>query len=555
MAVERAKGLEIAAELAVARAKASEDEALIAQQKLQIAKLKRQIYGQRSERSSRLIEQLALMFEELEADATEDELAAERAVAKTTSVRGFTRRRAERQTFPEHLPRERVVIDPRTACECCGSNRLRKLGEDVTRTLDVVPRQWRVIETVREKFSCRDCETISQAPAPFHAIPEDGLASLLAMIMFEKFGQHQPLNRQAERYALEGVPIALSTMADAVGSVCASLEPLLRLVEAHVMAAERLHADDTTVPVLAKGKTDTARCWIYVRDDRPFGGAGPPAAMFYYSRDRKGEHPQAHLARYAGILQADAYDGYNQLYLAGRRPGPIREAACWSHGRRPFFAMADIEENARRKATGKRIALSPIAIEVVRRIDALFEIERSINGRSAEGRLEVRQTLSRPLVEDLQVYMREQLAKLSRGHDLAKAFNYILKRWASFTLFLEDGRVCLSNNAAELTDHVLTVYAGGHARRHYRSGRDDRSQAGRTARCRRPGGRRGDRAAHGGRRRGAGPARGGRGGHGRAISPIPRPPSAWSTRVRTSSCTSPRWSPERPRPISPRATG
>src|SRR6202165_4848083 len=239
-------------------------------------------------------------------------------------------------------------------------------------------------------------------------------------------------------------------MADAVGSVCAGLDPIRRLVEAHVMAAARLHADDTTVPVLASGKTDTGRCWIYVRDDRPFGGAGPPAAMFYYSRDRKGEHPQRHLARYVGILQADAYDGYNQLYLAGRNPGLIREAACWAHARRPFFAMADIEENARRKAAGKKeIVLSPIAIEVVRRIDALFEIERTINGKNAEDRLVVRRTLSRPLVEDLHAYMREQLAKLSRGHDLAKAFNYILKRWASFTLFLEDGRVCLSNNAAE----------------------------------------------------------------------------------------------------------
>ena len=216
------------------------------------------------------------------------------------------------------------------------------------------------------------------------------------------------------------------------------------------MAAERLHGDDTTVPVLAKGKTDTGRCWIYVRDDRPFGGAGPPAAMFYYSRDRRGEHPQAHLAGYAGILQADAYDGYNKLYLADRKPGPIREAACWVHARRPFFAMADLEENARRKAAGKKeIPLSPIAIEVVRRIDALFEIERSINGKSAEERLAVRQTLSRPLVDDLQVYMREQAAKLSRGHDLVKAINYMLKRWAAFTLFLEDGRVCLSNNAAE----------------------------------------------------------------------------------------------------------
>lgn len=452
LTTERARSLEISAELAVAHAKASEDSALIAQQKLRIAKLERQIYGQRSERSSRLIDQLALTFEELEADATEDELAAERAVAKTTTVHGFVRKRpTERQTFPAHLPRERVVIEPPTACTCCGGNRLRKLGEDVTQTLEVIPRQWKVIETVREKFSCYDCEKISQAPAPFHAIPRGWAGpSLLAMIMFEKFGQHQPLNRQAERYALEGVPIALSTIADAVGSVGMALDPLLRMVEAHVMAAARLHADDTTVPVLAKGKTDTGRCWVYVRDDRPFGGADPPAAMFYYSRDRKGEHPRAHLARYAGILQADAYEGYNQLYLAGRHPGPIREAACWVHARRPFFAMADIEENARRKAAGKKeIPLSPIAIEMVRRIDALFEIERSVNGRGPGERLEMRQTLSRPLVEELQVYMREQLARLSRGHDLAKAFNYILKRWASFTLFLEDGRVCLSNNAAE----------------------------------------------------------------------------------------------------------
>ncbi|BBF92540.1 IS66 family transposase [Blastochloris tepida] len=451
LAAERAKTLEVAADLAVARAKASEDQALIAYQKLQIAKLERQIYGQRSERAARLIEQLALAFEELEAGATEDERAAEQAAAQTTTVRGFTRKRAERQTFPEHLPRERVVIDPPAACACCGGTRLRKIGEDVTRTLEVIPRQWKVIETVRERFSCRDCETVSQAPAPFHSIPRGWAGpSLLAMIMVDKFGQHQPLNRQAERYALEGVPIALSTMADAVGAVCSELAPLLRRLEAHVMAAERLHADDTTVPVLAKGKTDTGRCWVYVRDDRPFGGTDPPAAMFYYSRDRRGEHPQGHLAGYAGILQADAYDGYAPLYLVGRAPGPIREAACWAHARRPFFAMADIEGTARRRAAGRTDAvLSPIAIEMVRRIDELFEIERSITGTSAQQRLAVRQERSRPLVEDLHRHMREELAKLARGHDLAKAFNYILKRWASFTLFLEDGRVCLSNNAAE----------------------------------------------------------------------------------------------------------
>jgi transposase len=448
----RAALLATLAELAVANAMASEDKALIAHQRLRIAKLERQVYGQRSERSVRLIDQMELTFEELEAAATQDEIAAEQAVAKTTTVAGFTKLRpAERNTFPEHLPRERVVIEPPTACECCGGTRLRKLGEDVTQTLESIPRQWKVVETVREKFSCRDCEKISQPPAPFHVIPRGWAGpSLLAMILFEKFGQHQPLNRQVERYAREGVPISLSTAADAVGAACAVLEPLLRLVEAHVMAADRLHGDDTTVPVLALGKCDVGRCWTYVRDDRPFGGPDPPAAMFYYSRNRKGEHPQAHLANSSGILQADAFDGYAKLYEAGRTPGSIQEAACWVHARRPFFAMADLEENARRKAAGKKeIVISPMAIEIVRRIDALFEIERGINGQTADQRRAVRQALSAPLVADLQTYMREQCAKLSRGHDLAKAMNYMLKRWPSFTRFLDDGRVCLSNNAAE----------------------------------------------------------------------------------------------------------
>src|SRR5208283_4773362 len=215
------------AELAVASAKASEDMALIAAQKLRIAKLERQIYGQRSERSVRLIDQLALDFEEWAASATEDELAAEQAVAKTTTVLAFTRRHAERDTFPEHLPRERIVVEAPTTCACCGGARLRKLGEDVTRTLETTPRQWKVIETVREKFSCRDCEKISQPPAPFHVIARGWAGpSLLAMIAFEKFGQHQPLNRQAERYAREGVPISLSTMADQIRAVCSVMRPI-----------------------------------------------------------------------------------------------------------------------------------------------------------------------------------------------------------------------------------------------------------------------------------------------------------------------------------------
>ena len=439
------------AELAVAQAKASDDAAVIAHQRLQIEKLTRQLYGHHSERTVRLLDQIELTFEELESSASEDEIAAEHAVAKTTNVVAFTRKRPSRQPFPEHLPRERVVEPGPATCQCCGSMRLRKLGEDITETLEVIPRQWKVIQHVREKFTCRDCEKISQAPAPFHVIARGWAGpSLLAMILFEKYGQHQPLNRQAERYAREGVPLSLSTLADQVGACCAVLSPLLRRLEAHVFAAERLHGDDTTVPVLATGKTDIGRCWVYVRDDRPFGGPGPPAAMFYYSRDRGGEHPARHLAFYAGILQADAYGGYTKLYEATRKPGPIVEAACWVHARRPFFVLADVAANARRKAQGRTASvLSPLALEAVRRIDALFAIERTINGESAPRRRQVRQEASAPLVADLERWLREERPRLSRGNDLAKAMDYLLKRWPAFTRFLDDGRICLSNNAAE----------------------------------------------------------------------------------------------------------
>ncbi len=448
---ERERAARVEAELAVAKAKASDDQALIARQRLQIAKLTRELYGRRSERTVHLLDQMELAFEELESSATEDEIAAELAVAKTTNVAVFTRKRPARQPFPDHLPRERVVEPGPTACLCCGSPRLRKLGEDITETLEVIPRQWKVIQHVREKFTCRDCEKISQSPAPFSVLARGWAGpSLLAMILFEKFGQHQPLNRQAERYAREGVPLSLSTLADQVGGCSAVLAPLLRRIERHVFAAERLHSDDTTVPVLAKGKTDTGRCWVYVRDDRPFGGRAPPAAMFYYSRDRGGDHPQAHLASYAGIFQADAFGGYNKLYEANRKPGPLVEAACWVHARRPFFIMADVAANAHRNAQGKTTSvISPLAMEVVRRIDALFDIERAINGQSAERRRAVRQELSAPLVADLERWLREQRPKLSRGNDLAKAMDYMLKRWPAFARFLDDGRICLSNNAAE----------------------------------------------------------------------------------------------------------
>ena len=239
----------------------------------------------------------------------------------------------------------------------------------------------------------------------------------------------------------------MSTLADQVGACAAALHPLYALIERHVLAAERLHGDDTTVPILAKGQTVTGRVWVYVRDDRPFGGKDPPAARFYASRDRRGEHPERHLAGYAGILQADAFDGYNRLYLPDRKPGPIVEALCWSHARRKFFELADIAANARRVKTATPI--SPIALEAVRRIDALFDIEREINGLAAAERLAARQERSVPLVGALEGCLRAERTGLSRHAAVAKAIDYMLTRWPSFARFLDDGRICLSNNAAE----------------------------------------------------------------------------------------------------------
>ncbi len=340
------------------------------------------------------------------------------------------------------------VVPPPTSCACCGSERLSKIGEDVTETLEAVPRRWKVIQTVREKFTCRACEKIGQPPAPFHATPRGWAGpNLLAMILFEKYGQHQPLNRQRDRYAREGVDLSLSTLADQVGACTVALRPLHDLIEAHVMAADRLHGDDTPVPVLAKGKCATGRAWVYVRDDRPFGGPDPPAALFRYSRDRSGDHPVEHLERFTGIFQADIYAGYNPLYVAGRSPGPVIEAPCWSHSRRKFFDLADI--SARKRRGKDPPPVSPLALEAVKRIDVLFDIERGINGKSAEERLAVRRELSAPVLAELKEWMQAERMKLSKHAPVAKAMDYMLRRWELFARFLDDGRICLTNNAAE----------------------------------------------------------------------------------------------------------
>jgi len=431
--------LEAEAKARNAEAEVRARELLIEQMKYTIAKLKHDRFGQSSERRA-VLEQLELSLADMEEDASQAEagaqMAANAAANENITVQAFQRRKPARRPLPDHLPRERVVYPSPSACPCCGGV-LHKLGEDVTETLELVPRQWKVIQHVREKFSCRACESITQPPAPFHPIARGRAGpSLLAHILFAKYGLHLPLNRQSTVYAREGVELDVSTLADWVGAAAAVLMPLVLLIRAHVFAAERIHADDTTVPVLAKGKARIGRLWTYVRDDRPFGGCDPPTAAFFYSPDRRSQHPEQHLAGYAGLMQADAYAGFNRLYGTGRKPAPIVEAACWAHARRQFFDLARLEQ-------------APIAVEAVERYDALFAIEREINGIPPQERVRVRNERSRPLVIELEAWLREQRAKLSGQSKTAKAIAYSLTRWAALTRFLDDGRLCMSNNAAE----------------------------------------------------------------------------------------------------------
>jgi transposase len=426
---------ERAARLA-AEAEAQARTLLIEKLKITIKKLRHEQFGQSSERGS-LLDQLELQLADLEENTAQAETAAQLAAAETITVTSFERRPPARRPLPAHLPRERIVYPAPAVCPCCGNSRLRKIGEDVTETLELIPRQWKVIQHVREKFSCRACEAITQPPAPSHPIARGRAGpTLLAHVLFAKYGLHLPLNRQSDVYEREGIDLDVSTLADWVGAAAATLMPLVDVIRAHVFAAERIHADDTTVPVLAKGKTRVGRLWTYVRDDRPFAGPDPPAAVFFYSRDRGGEHPDHHLAGYAGLMQADAYAGFAKLYEANRKGGPIIEAACWAHARRKFFDLA-------------RLSKAPIAVEAVKRIDVLFAIEREINGLMPQERLCVRQERSQPLIIELQTWLREQRARLSKNSDTTKAINYSLNRWDAFTRFLDDGRLCVSNNAAE----------------------------------------------------------------------------------------------------------
>ena len=432
--VETLKAM-LLAERAAHRTELREQALHIEQLKQTIARLRHDRFGQSSERRA-LLEQLELQLFELEEDLAQAETRAEIAAPQSVAVQSFERRKPARRPLPEDLPRERVVYPVPSACPCCGGA-LHKLGEDVTESLELVPRQWKVIQHVREKYSCRSCEKITQPPAPSHPIARGRAGpALLAHVLFGKYGLHLPLTRQSTTFAREGIDLDVSTLADWVGAAAATLMPLVEAIREHVFAAERIHADDTTVPVLDTGKTRTGRLWTYVRDDRPFAGPAPPAALYFYSPDRGAAHPEAHLARWQGLMQADAYSGFNRLYEPGRRPGPILEVACWAHARRYFFDLA-------------RLNKAPIGIEAVARIDALFAIEREINGLPPSERRRVRQDRSKPLVDALGAWLREQHTRVSPNGKTAKAIAYSLNAWDALVRFLDDGRLCMSNNAAE----------------------------------------------------------------------------------------------------------
>jgi transposase len=389
-----------------------------------IAKLRRLQFGPRSERIDREIEQLQLQLEALQSASTPVEAAPPAAEEKTQPMR---------RALPEHLPRERVVHEPACTCPECGAA-MRRIGEDVSEVLDYVPGRFKVIRHVRPKLACPACERIVQAQAPSRPIARSFAGpGLLAHILTGKYSDHLPLYRQAQIYAREGVELDRSTMAEWVGGCTQLMTPLAEALARYVFAAGKLHADDTPVPVLdpGRGKTKTGRLWSYVRDDRPAGSLEPPAVLFRYSPDRRGERPQEHLKPFTGILQADAYAGFGHLY--GER---IREAACWAHARRAFYELHEANQ-------------SPVAAEALARIGALYAIEAEIRGRPPDERAKIRQARAGPQLDALREWLRQTLMRVSKKSELAKAVTYILSRWTAMTRYRDDGRIEIDNNAAE----------------------------------------------------------------------------------------------------------
>jgi transposase len=401
----------------------------------QLARLKRMQFGRSSEKLDREIAQLELALEDLHEDS------GARDVQRPAALRAITAKPV-RRPLPDHLPREEIMHAAACACPKCGGE-LRRLGEDVTELLEYVPASFKVIRHIRPKFSCRKCESITQAPMPSLPIERGRPGpSLLAHVLVAKYADHLPLYRQSEIYAREGVELERSTLADWVGHSAALLRPLVDALAKDVMAGDVLHGDDTPVPVLdpGRGKTKTGRLWTYVRDGRPCASERPPAAVYYYSPDRKGEHPRQHLSDFKGTLHADGYAGFNAIFEAGA----IAESACWAHVRRKFF-----DEHERNAA--------PLAKEALDRIGTLYGVEELARGQPPDERRRLRQQKAKPLLDEFRAWLSATKSKLSQKTDLAKAIRYALGRWNALTRFVDDGRLEIDNNAAERSIRPLAL--------------------------------------------------------------------------------------------------
>jgi transposase len=402
--------------------------------KLLLSKLHRMQFGRKSEKLARQIEQLELRLEELQSN-TDEKAPKPTEASSVPASGGASATKITRRAWPENLPRQMRRHEPKeTVCPQC-QGELRMLGEDVSEMLEYVPASFMVIRHVRTKLSCTKCDCIVQAEAPSRPIDRGAAGpGLLAHVLVSKYCDHQPLYRQSQIYARQGVELERSTMADWVGASSRLIEPLVEALHGYVMEAGKLHADDTPVPVLApgNGKTKTGRLWTYVRDDRPAGDKAAPAVWFAYSPDRKGEHPEQHLGKFRGTLQADAYAGFNQLYADGR----IQQAVCWAHVRRHFY---DLEQ----------AHASPIAQEALQRIAAVYKVEDQIRGKPPEERRAVRQAESKPLLDSIRQWFEATLSKLSRKSDTTAAIRYALSRWHALTRYIEDGHIEIDNNAAE----------------------------------------------------------------------------------------------------------
>jgi transposase len=400
----------------------------------QIAVLKRARFGRSSETLDTQIEQLELTIEDLESSVAELPTAAQ---PRPTVERA----KPARRPLPAELPREEIVHAVDCACPDCGGA-LKPAGTDIAEMLEWVPGRYKVIRHVRPKFSCATCDKLVQAPAPSRPIAR-GLAGpgLLAHVLVSKYQDHLPLYRQSRIFERDGIDIDRSTLADWVGGASELFSPLVAALGRYVMAATKLHADDTPVPVLCPGRGTTreGRLWTYVRDDRPAASKDPPAVLLRYSPDRKGERPRAHLTTFRGILQADGYTGFDRLY--GER---IQEAACWAHVRRKFYDV--------------HVALkSPIAEEALQRIGQLYAIEAQIRGRPPDQRRAVRQAHAAAELEQLHAWLHTQLAVIPRKGELAKAIRYALSRWEALLRYRDEGRVEIDNNAAERSLRAVAI--------------------------------------------------------------------------------------------------